>query len=158
MGSEPMATAPLLVEEALNRALAGDPHGGGLLLAPLIEDSHRECFALCAMLATAATYDTVQARPGGWFVVDVEDTRTGRPGSLDDLPPDVRFAACFCGAWASNNHKAAQALFDGLAADTDTEAGIARIVDGVLALYGMAIATVRALIEKKRVNPAQEGN
>ncbi|MER5697887.1 hypothetical protein ACWDBO_37335 [Streptomyces mirabilis] len=154
MGSEPGATAPMLVEEALNRALAGDPYSGGMLLVPLIEDSHRECFALCAMLATTCTYGTEPQGPDGMFVLEVEDVLTGEAGRPEDLPPDAQFAAEFVTAWANKDEVAARALFDALAADTDTEAGVGRVVDGVLALYGMAIASVRALIEE-RINPTQ---
>lgn len=158
VAAEPPALPPLLVEEALNRALAGDVYGGGMLLVPLIEDSRRECFALCVMLATAATYG-VEPGPDGMFVLEISDMETGRLGRPEDLPPDAQFAAQFVTAWANKDQDAAQALFDALAADGDTEAGMGRVVDGVLALYGMAIASVRALIEEQRTNPNQrEGN
>ncbi|WP_306966322.1 hypothetical protein [Streptomyces afghaniensis] len=158
MGSEPTATAPLLVEEALNRALAGDLHGGGMLLVPLIEDSPRECFALCAMLAVTCTHG-LEREPDGMFALQVEDVLTGEPGRPEDLPPVAQFAAQFVTAWANEDQDAAQALFDALAADAGTDAGMGRVVDGVIALYGMAIASMRALIEEQRTNPNQrEGN
>ncbi|MFJ1606962.1 hypothetical protein ACIOHS_26865 [Streptomyces sp. NPDC088253] len=156
MGTEPTATAPMLVHEALNRALAGDTYGGGMLLVPLIEDSHRECFALCVMLATACTHGLEPQGPDGMFVLAVEDVLTGEPGRAEDLPPDAQFAAQFVTALANRDEDGARALFDALAADTTTEAGIGQIVDGVLALYGMAIASVRALVaEEQRTNPNQ---
>lgn len=156
MGTEPGATAPLLVKEALNRALAGDPYGGGMLLAPLIEDSHRECYALCVMLATTCTYGIEPQGPGGVFVLEVEDVETGEAGRPEDLPPGAQFAARFVTAWANRDETSTRALFDELAADPQTEAGVDRVVDGVLALYGMAIASVRALVEEQRTNPNQQ--
>ncbi|MEU6595059.1 hypothetical protein ABZ923_38680 [Streptomyces sp. NPDC046881] len=157
MGSEPTMTAPLLVEEALNRALAGDPHSGGMLLVPLIEDSRRECFALCVMLAVTSAHG-LKRGADGMFVLLVEDVETGLPAHPEDLPPHVQFAAQFVTAWANEDHDGAQALFDALAVDIDSEAGMGRVVDGVIALYGMAIASVRALIEEQRNNPNQEEN
>jgi hypothetical protein len=145
----------MLVEEALNRALVGDPHSGGMLLAPLIEDSPRECFALCAMLAVACAHG-VEREPDGMFVLQVDDVLTGEAGRIEDLPPDARFAAQFVTAWANEDHDGAQALFDVFAADADTEDGMGRVVDGVIALYGMAIVSLRALIEEQRTNPNQE--
>ncbi|MFI2434727.1 hypothetical protein [Streptomyces sp. NPDC018693] len=155
MASEPNATAPMIVEEAVNRALAGDVHGGGMLLVPLMEDSRRECYALCAMLATMCSFG-VEPPADGMFVLQVEDVETGEPGRPEDLPPEAQFAAQFVTAWANKDQDATQALFDALAADTDTEAGMCRVVDGVLALYGMAIVAVRALIEEQRTNSNQK--
>ncbi|MFD0209180.1 hypothetical protein ACFVH9_08580 [Streptomyces hirsutus] len=150
MVTEPPALAPLIVEEALRQALAGDPRGGGMLLAPLISESRRECFALCAMLATAALRGTQPNGPNGMYVLEVEDTWTGRPGRIEDLTPDVRFAARFAAALANEDRPAAQALFDALTAGAHTETGVDRLVDGVLALFGMAVATTRALIDEQR--------
>ncbi|MFF0092767.1 hypothetical protein ACFYSF_22780 [Streptomyces canus] len=149
---------PLIVEEALLRAINGDGHGGGMLLVPLIEESRFSCFALCAMLATAAKagMDHLDTASGlSMVVLQVEDVETGESASVDDLPPDVVFAARFTAAWVNEDRETAQALFDALAADTDTDAGMCRLIDGVLALYGMAIATTRALVQAERDNPDQ---
>ncbi|MEU1853966.1 hypothetical protein ABZ499_33085 [Streptomyces sp. NPDC019990] len=153
MASEPLETAPLIVQEAMRRALAGDPVGGGMLLVPLIEDSRRECYALCGMLATTALIGIEPPPENHGVVLVVEDTATGMPGHPEDLPPDAQFAAQFVTAWADKDQDAALALFEALAVDADTEAGTCRVVDGVLSLYGMAIASVRALVEERRDNP-----
>lgn len=141
MGTEPSALPTPIVEEALTRAINGDGHGGGMLLVPLIEESRFSCFALCVMLATAARAG-MGAVPGHSMVIlQVEDVETGEPTPVEDMPDDVVFAAHFTAAWANEDRATAQALFDALAADLDTETGMCRLVDGVLALYGMAIAT-----------------
>ena len=139
------ATAPLIVEEALRRAVAGDPIGGGQLLIPLIEDSRRECFALCVMLATAATYGMRPQGPDQLYALQVEDTRTGRRAAPGEMPPEVLFAARFAAAWANRDGDGAQALFDALADDMQTDAGQCRVIDGVIALFGLAIARGREL-------------
>ncbi|MEN1889500.1 hypothetical protein [Streptomyces mirabilis] len=87
------------------------------------------------------------------FVLEVEDTWTGQPGRPENLPPELAFAAQFATAWGNEDRTAAQALFDALADQAHTEAGMERLVDGVLVLYGMAIATTRALIQEQRSNP-----
>ncbi|MFF5968176.1 hypothetical protein ACFY64_31535 [Streptomyces collinus] len=159
MATEPSgALAPLIVEQALNQALNGNPQGGGLLLAPLITASRAECFALCVMLATAANYG-VKAKPeDGMFVLEVEDTVTGRPARPEDLPADLRFAARFAVAWGNEDRDMATTLFDDLADQADTDDGLTRLIDGVIALYAMAIATTRALVDAERANPNQEEN
>jgi hypothetical protein len=148
--SEELRTAPLILEEALNRALAGDPHGGGMLLAPLIEDSARECYALCAMLATTATYGLEPRAPGGGWALEIDNLSTGAAGAPEDLAPELLFAARFVTAWANEDHATTTALFGALIEDAGSEAGMCRVVDGVLALYGMAVASVRALLEVER--------
>ncbi|MCX4609484.1 hypothetical protein [Streptomyces mirabilis] len=153
MTAEPSPLPPLIVEEALNQAVNGNPIGGGLLLVPLIEESRFECFALCVMLATAALTGTKPKPANGMFVLEVEDTWTGQPGRAEDLPPELAFAAEFATAWGNEDRTAAQALFDAVADEAHTEAGMERLIDGVLALYGMAIATTRALIQEQRNNP-----
>ncbi|MGJ3558994.1 hypothetical protein ACR6C2_08435 [Streptomyces sp. INA 01156] len=155
MVTEPPALPPLIVEEALRRAATGDVSGGGMLLAPLVSESRRECFALCVMLATAALAGRQPNGPGGRYVLEVEDTWTGRPGRLEDLSPDVRFAARFTAALANKNRPVVRALFDEITAEAHTEAGADRLVDGVLALFGMAVATTRALIDEQRTHPTQ---
>lgn len=148
----------MLVTEALNRGLAGDTYGGGVLLVPLIEDSRRECYALCVMLAATITIGVEPQGSDDLYVLRVQDVLTGEPGSADDLPPAAKFAAQFVTAWANQDEAATKALFDALAADVETEAGVGRIVDGVLSLYGMAIASARALLEEQRTHPDRQGN
>ncbi|MEU7323336.1 hypothetical protein ABZ682_22715 [Streptomyces griseoviridis] len=149
---------PLIVVEALTRAINGDAHGGGMLIVPLIEESRVSCFALCVMLATAAKTGMNHLDPPSGpsvVVLQVEDVETGEAADVSDLRPDVVFAARFTAAWANEDHDTAQALFDALAADTYSEAGMTRLVDGVLALYSMAIATTRALVDAERDTPTQ---
>ncbi|MYR62354.1 hypothetical protein GTY54_41200 [Streptomyces sp. SID625] len=158
MATEPTATAPMLVREALNRALAGDPYNGGMLLVPLIEDSRHECFALCVMLATVCTYEAEPQHPDAMYALEISDVLTGEPGRPEDLPPAAQFAAQFVTAWANKDGAACRALFDALAVDAETDAGLGRIVDGVLSLYGMAIATVRGLVDEERAGGEQDGS
>ncbi|CAL9534638.1 hypothetical protein [Streptomyces sp. enrichment culture] len=146
----------MIVEEALRRAVAGDPLGGGQLLIPLIEDSRRECFALCVMLATAATYGMRPQGSDQLYALQVEDTRTGRPAALEEMPPEVLFAARFAAAWANRDGDGAQALFDALSDDMQTDAGQCRVIDGVIALFGLAIARGRELAAPQA--PLQEEN
>ncbi|WP_107104798.1 hypothetical protein [Streptomyces sp. Root369] len=152
------ALAPLIVEEALAQAVNGNPHGGGMLLVPLIEQSRFECYALCVMLASAAAVGMKPHDGPGPIVLEVEDTWTGRPASAADLPQDMRFAALFAAAVANDDRGQMKALFEALACDAHTDAGMGRLVDGVLALFLLAVGTTRALIDHERANPNQEGN
>lgn len=149
---------PLIVRDALNRALAGDPAGGGELLLPLIEESARECYALCVMLASTCTYGTRPLGPAAMWRLQVDDVRTGLPGAPDDLADGFGFAAQFVTAYANRDSATTQALFGALARDMSTEAGACRVYDGVIALYAMAIAAVRALLAEERATRNQEGN
>ncbi|MER7739970.1 hypothetical protein ABTX34_16920 [Streptomyces sp. NPDC096538] len=150
-----MPLAPMIVEEALRRAAAGDTIGGGTLLAPLVEDSRRECFALCVMLATTATYGMRPQGPDQLVALQVENTKTRRPASPEELPPPVLFAARFAAAHANRDPGGARALFEALAVDAESEAGQGRIQDGVLALYAMAVARMRQLTEAEPTPPEE---
>lgn len=127
-----------------------------MLLGPLIEAGQRECYALCAALAAAATSGTGPKPENGMYVFEVADTFTGQPGQPEDMPPDLRFAGQFAVAYANGDTGMARALFDALAADADTEDGMDRVVDGVLALYQMAVATTHALVAAQRSHHNQE--
>ncbi|MFJ5038005.1 hypothetical protein [Streptomyces parvulus] len=160
-GLTPETTGPdpiraLVVHEALSRAVAGDPHGGGMLLVPMLEEGRRSTWGLCCMLATAAMSLGEQQADGGMWVLEVENSATGESGTPEDMPPEVAFASRFAVAYANGDMDTAYAHFAALSADVDTDAGEIRVIDGVLALFLMATATARALVDEQRNNPTQD--
>ncbi|PWI16050.1 hypothetical protein DI272_19155 [Streptomyces sp. Act143] len=149
---------PLVVAEALLRAAAGDHVDGGMLLAPLIEEGRASTYALAGMLAEAASHIARRdQRPGAMFGIQIDHVVTGEPGRPEDLPPDVAFAAQFTTAWANRDQDTAMALFNVLAdGATGSEAGSDALIDGLLALFELAVITTRVVIAEQRNNPNQQ--
>ena len=136
------------VQEALARAVSGDMHGGAELLIPLITDSCGSAYALAAMLAETAASITRRDLGRGHFGIAVAHERTGAPASTDDLPPDVAFATRFTAAWANRDQDTAEALLLALMNRTGPDG--AELVEGLLALFQLAVFTAAALVEEQR--------
>ena len=140
---------PAVVAEALARAVAGDEIEAGMLLAPLIAESRPSCYALAAMLAETASHIARREQTPGTFGITVENTVTGASGSVDVMPPDIRFAAQFVTAWANRDQDTAQAHFDALADEAEASDG-PELVDGILQLFAMAVTTAKAVCAEER--------
>ena len=142
---------------ALARAVTGDHVGGGMLLVPLIEAGRKSCYALAGMLAETASHIARQEQAPGAFGIRVDNTVTGRPASVDVLPPDVRFASQFVTAWANRDQATAWPLFKALADQAEATGG-PELVDGILQLFAMAVTTAKAVLaeERARRNPTPE--
>ncbi|UJV42930.1 hypothetical protein [Streptomyces sp. AMCC400023] len=150
--TDPSAIAPLVVGEALAHAVAGDLEKGCMLLVPLIEEGRRSCYALAAMLAETASHIARRDQePGTAFGITVEDTVTGEAASVDVMPPDLRWAAQFTTAWANRDRDTALALFETLAERSEAADG-AELVDGLLQLFGMAVATSKEVCAEQRAH------
>lgn len=152
-----MSDASDTVAMALARAVAGDYEGGGMLLAPLIENGRASCYALAGMLAETASHIARRERPGAWFTVDVVNEATGRTASVDVMAPDKRFAAQFVTAWANRDQNTALALFDSLVDQAEATDG-PELVDGILRLYALAVVTAKAVCAEERARRTTEGD
>lgn len=136
--------------DALARAVAGDVRGGAELLVPLIADGSRTAFGLAAMLAETASFVARREQPSGTFLgTTVEHVVTGEPLGIEELPPEVQFAAQFTTAWANRDNDTAMALFGALVNKAEASDG-AELVDGLLTLFRMAVATAQAVCAQGR--------
>lgn len=137
------------VNAALARSVDGDLQGGAALLVPLISHSAGSAYALAVMLAEQASFIARrEGRRPGSFALAVDNVETGEEGSVDDLPTGVAFAARFVTAWSNRDHDTAEALFTGLVNTSDPEG--AQLVDGLIALFQMAVATATAVVSEAR--------
>lgn len=135
--------------EALTHGVAGDDDTAWKLLAPIVERSNQAMYAVFCSLAEAAAFDAIQQQGAGNFVIEVEDVHTGAEGSVDVLPPGMRFAAQFVTARANRDEDTAHALYMAYCPDRPDD-----LAQGLRALYEMAVVSLRAFCERKR---AEEG-
>jgi hypothetical protein len=136
--------------EALTHGVAGDHDTAMSLLLPVLKRNPRSMYATVCSLAESASFDARQhQQPGEYFGIQVDDLHTGEEGSVNVLPPGIRFAAQFVTAWANRDHDTADALYKTLHRQGPDE-----FVVGVRALYDMAVVSLRAFCERKR---AEEG-
>lgn len=156
--TEQRPEGPRIVGDALERAMAGDWHGAGALLVPLIGGGYGNAYALAAMLAETASHTGRRDRAEGeFFTMPVENIETGEPGSVDDLPPHVAFAAQFTTAWANRNQDTAEALFEALWERAGLSGGV-ELVDGLLFLFQMAVETSKAVTAEEQAKRAGGGS
>ncbi|MFM9590772.1 hypothetical protein ACKI16_29720 [Streptomyces scabiei] len=151
MTTDPSELASTIVGEALAHAVAGDTMTGGMLLVPLIEEGRRSCYALAGMLAETASHIARRDQASGTFGIVVDNLATGLPGSVDVLPPDLRWAAQFVTAWANRDQDTAAALFTTLADQAEATEG-PELVDGLLRLFTMAAATAKEVCAEQRAH------
>jgi hypothetical protein len=147
MSSHPIPTEPQddpgeTIMAALAHGMTGNPQAGMALLKPFF-DTPRSLVSLCAALAETAIMPIRQDNPDadGFALLAFNN---GRPSDTRLMPPGERFAAQFTSAWANGEKQTAYALFQSLHAsgsDQDAE----HVADGVLALYAMSVASMRAL-------------
>lgn len=131
--------------EALTHGVVGDDDTAWKLLRPIVRRSEQAMFAVFCTIAEAAAFDAIQQQGAGNFVLEVEDIETGAEGSVDVLPPGVRFATQFLTAWANRDQDTAEALYMAAYKSDPDELGI-----GLRALYDMAVVSLRAFVERKR--------
>lgn len=131
--------------KALAHGVAGDDDTAWALIQPIVRRSEAAMFATCCALAESAAHEAIQQHGPGGFVLEVEDIATGAEGSVDVLPPGVRFAAQFMTAWANRDQDTAEALYWALY--TSDPEGFAV---GFRAVYEMAVVSLRGFVERKR--------
>ena len=133
------------VFEALAHGVSGDDDTAWNLLRPIVRRSEQAMFAVFCSIAEAAAFDSIQQHGAGNFVLQVEDITTGAEGSVDVLPPGVRFATQFLTSWANRDQDTAEALYLALYKSDPDELGV-----GLRALYEMAVVSLRGFVERKR--------
>ena len=133
------------VFEALAHGVSGDDDTAWNLIGPIVRRSEPAMYATICALAESAAFDAIQQQGAGNFVLEVEDIETGAEGSVDVLPPGVRFATQFLTAWANRDQDTAEALYLALYKSDPDELGI-----GLRALYEMAVVSLRGFVERKR--------
>ncbi|NUS83704.1 MAG: hypothetical protein HOY75_13395 [Streptomyces sp.] len=125
---------------ALAHGLTGHPEKAAPLFEPFLNDS-ATALGLCAALAETTVHNSRKTLPAdsafGLLVLDPN----GEHGSIDSLPPGVRFAAQFTAAWANHGRDTAHDLFNALVYPGTDEAAEALAV-GIRALFDMAVATL----------------
>lgn len=132
--------------EALTHGCAGDDDTAWKLLDPIVRRSNQAMYATFCAIAEAAAFDALQnQKPGEHFGIEVENTETGEPGSIDAFPPGVRFASQFLTARANRDEDTADALYMALYNGSPDDLGV-----GLRALYDMAVVSLRAYVERKR--------
>lgn len=131
--------------EALTHGVAGDDETAWNLLGPIVQRSDLAMYATFCTIAEAAAFDAIQQQGPGNFVIEVEHLDTGAEGSVDVLPPSLRFAAQFVTARANRDEDTTDALYRALYQSGPDELGT-----GLRALYEMAVVSLRAFCERKR--------
>lgn len=127
-----------LTERAITLGVSGDLTAAGQELAPVIADSYGATYALAAMLAETASQIARRDQTGPFL----------DGGSAEDMPPDVAFAAQFTAAWANRDHDTCEDLFRALIKRSEPDGP--DLVDGLLQLFSMAVATSTAVAEEQR--------
>lgn len=134
------------IYEALTHGVAGDHDTAMTLLLPVLKRSETSTYATLCALAESASFDARQHQQAGeHFGIEVDNIAAGAPGTADDLPPGIRFAARFVTAWANRDEDTANALYRALYVEDPDQLAI-----GVRAVYDMAVVSLRAFVERKR--------
>lgn len=143
--TEPQEDPSETIMAALAHGMTGNPQAGLAILKPFFE-TPRTLVSLCAALAESTAMVVRRHNPDadGFALLAFHD---GRPSDAQEMPPGERFAAQFTSAWVNGESKTAYALFDSLHA-SGTEQDAEHVADGVLALYAMSVASMRALTER----------
>ena len=131
--------------EALCHGVAGDNNTAWTLIRPIVRRSNQAMYAVFCTIAESAAFNAIQQQGAGNFILEVEDIRTGAAGSVDELPPGVRFATQFMTAWANRDQDTAEALYLGLYETNPDALGV-----GLRTLYEMAVVSLRGFVERKR--------
>lgn len=132
--------------EALAHGITGDDNTAMAMIRPIVRRSDAAMYATFCSLAESASFDArQQPAPGEHFVLEVEDIETGAEGSVDVLPPGVRFAAQFVTAWANRDRETAEALYVAMYQSSPEDLGV-----GLRAIYEMAVVSLRAMVERRR--------
>lgn len=140
--TEPQDDPSETIMAALAHGITGNPKAGLMLLKPFFK-TPREMVSLCAALAETAVMVARKQAPDadGFALLALRD---GSPADIREMPAGERFAAQFTSAWANGEHQTAYALFNALHGD-GSEQDADHMANGVLALYGMSVASMRAL-------------
>jgi hypothetical protein len=140
--TEPQEDPSETIMAALAHGMTGDPQAGVKLLKPFF-DTPRQLVSLCAALAESAIMPARRENPDadGFALLAFKD---GTFSDTREMPVGERFAAQFISAWANGEQQTAYALFNALRGG-DSEQDAEHVADGVLALYAMSVASMRAL-------------
>jgi hypothetical protein len=140
--TEPQDDPSETIMAALAHGMTGNPQAGLMLLKPFFE-TPRRMVSLCAALAETAVMIARQQAPNadGFALLALHD---GAPADIREMPAGERFAAQFTSAWANGEHQTAYALFDTLTGNGSEQAAD-HMANGVVALYSMSVASLRAL-------------
>ena len=140
--TEPQKDPSETIMAAHAHGMSGNPQAGMALLKPFFE-TPRHLVSLCAALAEGTAMIARKQNPDA----DGFGLLAFRDGALSDtreMPPGERFAAQFTSAWINGERKTAYALFNALRG-SDSEQDAEHMADGVLSLYAMSVASMRAL-------------
>ncbi|WP_284576687.1 hypothetical protein [Streptomyces sp. 2P-4] len=140
METDPVET----VLQAVAHALHGDYDHALTLIQPLIDEGPGSTYAtLCVLAHVASRPAREQYGPGHMFAVDVQGP--DGPGSVDELPPALRFAARFIAAKANGDDDTAMALFHTVAEHADTHC-TGDLAAAISVVFDMATAAAGQLV------------
>ncbi|MFC7794577.1 hypothetical protein [Streptomyces cinereoruber] len=130
---------------AIAHGMEGNPALGLSLLSPFLKDGPTPTVSMCASLASMVAVAVEKQNPGapkGSY--GLLALHHGLPANAQEMPPGLRFAAQFTTAWLNGEGKTAYALFNALLGEgTDQDAS--NLVDGVLALYSLAVTSAQQM-------------
>lgn len=143
------APNPETVLRALALGVSGDEPGGLKLLEPIVAEGPDPTYVLLSTLAEAALFTS---RKGLYPEAPSEYIVEGPGGSrdMDLLPPHLRFAAQFIGAWAARDQDKARALFGTVIEQPVTEGGDDPLLDGTIAVFMFAVAEAKNIVRTQR--------
>ncbi|MCR8574724.1 hypothetical protein [Streptomyces sp. Isolate_219] len=134
---------------ALAHGVTGDTDTGLTLLEPIAQRGPVQAAGICAALAETMSAEARAKQTPGHFFGFLVATTDGQPADANDLPPGVRFAAQFSTAWANGERDTAYSLFDALI-DGQTDEQMQTLGDSISALFEMASASLREVVDRKR--------
>ncbi|WP_019548542.1 hypothetical protein [Streptomyces sulphureus] len=110
------------------------------MLQPHVDAGPASTYGMLCVLANLAQNDG--GDPNNPVMIHVEGP-DGRPASVDELPPSLRFATRFVAACANKDHETSCALFAVLAEHADTNQ-TPDLAEAITVVYDMAVATTAA--------------
>ncbi|MFF4292170.1 hypothetical protein ACFY0N_00770 [Streptomyces vinaceus] len=141
---------PNLITKALAAGVIGDPDAGLAMLQPIVNDGPAETFAMLYALGHSVSTKARQtAGPGAMFGIAVDGPAGPATGTVDDLPPAIRFSAQFTSACANQDMEMAGALFWAVAGPADRD-GTPALAEAIGAVYQMAVATAREVVAEQQ--------
>ncbi|MFJ3949022.1 hypothetical protein ACIPXV_02985 [Streptomyces libani] len=134
---------------ALAHGVTGDTDAGLTLLEPLAQRGPVHAAGICAALAETLSAEARANQAPDHFFGFLVATTDGQPADANDLPPGIRFAVQFSTTWANGQRDTAYSLFDALI-DGQTDEQMQALGDGIEALFEMASASLREVVDRKR--------
>ncbi|MFE0765420.1 hypothetical protein [Streptomyces smyrnaeus] len=139
---------PDAIVEAVSYGVLGRHETAMTMLQPHVDAGPASTYGMLCVLAHLAHTDDGGGAPDDPLMIHVEGPG-GRPATIDELPPPLRFAVRFVTACANRDHATSCALFSAVARHAEAHQ-TSDLAEAINIVYDMAVATTT--VKQRRPN------